>query len=169
MMNKVKKRSFLVVAFMLIFTVVSFSNETKQSLGKTSLENWFGLTAPKLRQQVKGTKNIYITGENGKKKLYGLEKNERWFGMTGKTVYEFVTEEFYSGWEVGELTQIVITYNNFSYDKVTANMTKTLGVDPVITIFDDGDSSTTYYKNNLRYIVKSDEKSIVVVIQYDAN
>ena len=57
----------------------------KPVLVKMSMDNWFGLPADKLRLQVKGTKDVFITEDDGKQVFAGLEKRETWLGMSGDT------------------------------------------------------------------------------------
>lgn len=119
----------------------------KQVLVKMSMDNWFGLSADKLRQQVRGTKDVFIT-ENGQQVLTGLEKRETWFGMSGNALYSL---------PYGELSTIVITYNNAYYNTVVQNIEKQLKTPPVSNGISSGYetiSEAVFKTGKLQYEVK---------------
>lgn len=140
-------------------------------LGKMSMENWFGLDSEKLKTQVKGTKDIYEISEDGTKVLAGLEKTESWFGASAKVFYSLVTENAESGWDKGELSRIILTYNKTDYNTLVKNMTKSLGEPSYDQISNEPDtiSEAVFYKGKLHYLISEYLNHVEVIIEYDAN
>ena len=143
----------------------------KPVLVKMSMDNWFGLPADKLRLQVKGTKDVFETAEDGTKVLAGLQKTESWFGASANAFYSLVTDDM-SAWNKGELQSIILTYNNMSYNTLIKNMTKSLGEPKDNRTSDSGAdtiSEAMFTRNNVRYLVGEYLDHVEVVIEYDAN
>ena len=144
----------------------------KPVLGKMSMDNWFGLPADKLRLQVKGTKDVFITDDNGQKVLAGLEKRETWFGMSGDVFYSLADGESPSGWDAGELQAIIITYKNAYYNTVVNNIEKQLKTAPNSNETSSGYdtiSEAVFTSGKLRYEVREYLDNVKVEIRYDAN
>ena len=144
----------------------------KPVLVKMSMDNWFGLPADKLRLQVKGTKDVFITDDNGKQVLAGLEKRETWFGMSGDAFYSLADGESPSGWDAGELQSIIITYKNGYYNTVVKNVEKQLKTAPVSNETSSGYetiSEAVFTSGKLRYEVKEYLDNVKVEIEYNAN
>lgn len=144
----------------------------KPVLGKMSMDNWFGLPADKLRLQVKGTKDVFVTDENGQKVLAGLEKKETWFGMSGDVFYSLADGESPSGWDAGELQAIIITYKNGYYNTVVNNVEKQLKTPPLSNETSSGYetiSEAVFTSGKLRYEVREYLDNVQVEIKYDAN
>ena len=144
----------------------------KPLLVKMSMDNWFGLPADKLRLQVKGTKDVFITDDNGQKILAGLEKRETWFGMSGDVFYSLADGESPSGWDAGELQAIIITYKNGYYNTVVNNVEKQLKTPPVSNETSSGYetiSEAVFTSGKLRYEVKEYLDNVKVEIMYNAN
>ena len=144
----------------------------KPVLGKMSMDNWFGLSADKLRLQVKGTKDVFVTDDNGQQVLAGLEKKETWFGMSGDVFYSLSNGEGPSGWDAGELQAIIITYKNAYYNTVVNNIQKQLKVAPNSNETSSGYDSISeaeFTTEKLRYEVKEYLDNVKVEITYNAN
>ena len=144
----------------------------KPVLVQMSMDNWFGLPADKLRLQVKGTKDVFITNDNGKQILAGLEKRETWFGMSGDAFYSLADGESPSGWDAGELQSIIITYKNGYYNTVVKNVEKQLKTAPVSNETSSGYetiSEAVFTSGKLRYEVKEYLDNVKVEIEYNAN
>ena len=152
-------------------TTTKTTVEKPATLGKISMDKWFGLDAEKLKTQVKGTKDVFETSEDGTKVLAGLQKTESWFGASANTFYSLVTDDM-SAWNKGELQSIILTYNNMSYNTLIKNMTKSLGEPKDNRTSDSGAdtiSEAMFTKNNVRYLVGEYLDHVEVIIQYDAN
>ena len=144
----------------------------KPVLVKMSMDNWFGLPADKLRLQVKGTKDVFITDDNGQKILAGLEKRETWFGMSGDVFYSLADGESPSGWDAGELQAIIITYKNAYYNTVVSNLEKQLKTAPSSNETSSGYdtiSEAVFEAGKLRYVVKEYLDNVEVEIKYNAS
>ena len=152
-------------------TTTKTTVEKPATLGKISMDKWFGLDAEKLKTQVKGTKDVFETSEDGTKVLAGLQKTESWFGASANTFYSLVTDDM-SAWNNGELQSIILTYNNMSYNTLIKNMTKSLGEPKDNRTSDSGAdtiSEAMFTRNNVRYLVGEYLDHVEVIIQYDAN
>ena len=153
-------------------TTATKTETKKPVLAKMSMDNWFGLTADQLRLQVKGTKDVFITDDNGQKILAGLEKRETWFGMSGDVFYSLADGESPSGWDAGELQAIIITYKNAYYNTVVKNVEKQLKTAPNSNETSSGYDSISeavFTSGKLRYEVREYLDNVKVEIRYDAN